>query len=236
LDTELYVTDAWVIKDGSTYKMWYTHGKTDLSIAELRDGLGNLNIDDIIYDLANQDLEELLNDLAALNASAILDFFDATSTVIGYATSTDSKNWTIQDTEVLNGSSTGLWSSVGLPCVIKDGSTYKMWYTSGATDLTRTTRTTLQAILDDMDRDADARKTVILDLLDSMHTVIGYATSNDGQNWTVVDEEVLAGDGNWFNSVADPSVIKDDSTYKMWYTQGDTDLDRDDLGNVLTLN
>jgi len=235
LDTELYVTDAWVIKDGSTYKMWYTHGKTDLSIAELRDGLGNLNIDDIIYDLANQDLEELLNDLAALNASAILDFFDATSTVIGYATSTDSKNWTIQDTEVLNGSSTGLWSSVGLPCVIKDGSTYKMWYTSGATDLTRTT---LQAILDDMDRDADARKTAILDLLDSMHTVIGYATwdgDTSDYDWTVVDEEVLAGDGNWFNSVADPSVIKNsDTDYEMWYTHGDTDLDRDDLGNVLT--
>jgi len=231
LDTELYVTDAWVIKDDSTYKMWYTHGKTDLTIADLRDELGNLNLDEIIDDLANQDLEELLNDLAALNASDVLDFLNATTTVIGYATSNDSVTWTIQDSEVLAGSSTGLWSSVGLPCVIKDGSTYKMWYTSGETDLTRTT---LQNILDDLNGNAEARKTAILDLLDSMHTVIGYATSNDGQNWTIQDAEVLAGDGNWFNSVADPSVIKDDSTYRMWYTQGKTDLDRDDLGNVLT--
>jgi len=232
LDTELYVTDAWVIKDGSTYRMWYTHGKTDLTIAELSDELGGLNFDEIIDDLANQDMEELLNDLAALNASDVLDFFDATTTVIGYATSTDSKNWTIQDSEVLAGSSTGLWSSVGLPCVIKDGSTYEMWYTNGETDLTRAT---LQDILDDLDGNAETRKTAILDLLDSMHTVIGYATSNDGENWTVVDEEVLAGDGNWFNSVADPSVIKNSATdYEMWYTNATTDLDRDDLGNVLS--
>ncbi len=133
LDTELYVTDAWVLKDGSIYRMWYTRGKTDLAISTLRDELGGLNLDEIIDDLANQDLEELLNDLANLDADAIMDFLDATSTVIGYATSTNGIDWTVRDDEVLAGSSDGLWSSVGLPCVILNSATdYQMWYTRGA--------------------------------------------------------------------------------------------------------
>lgn len=150
LDSELYVTDAWVIKDGSTYKMWYTHGKTDLTISKLKDELGGLNLDDIIDDLANTDIEALLDDLANLTASDVLDFLNATSTVIGYATSTNGSSWTMQNSEVLAGGS-GLWSSVGFPSVIKDDSTYKMWYTSGKTDLTRTT---LQNILDDLNGNA----------------------------------------------------------------------------------
>ena len=235
LDSQKYVTDSWVIKDGSTYRMWYTHGKTDLTISTLRGELGGLNLDDIIDDLANTDLEELLDDLAALDADAVLDFLDATTTVIGYATSTNGIDWTMRDDEVLAGGSSGLWSSVGLPCVVKDGSTYEMWYTRGETDLTRAT---LQDILDDLDGTAAVRKAAILDLLDSMETVIGYATWDGDTNdydWTVVDSEVLAGDGNWFDSVADPSVIKNSTTdYQMWYTQVKADLDRDDLGNVLS--
>ena len=31
LGSEKYVVDAWVIRDGTTYEMWYTHGKTDLN-------------------------------------------------------------------------------------------------------------------------------------------------------------------------------------------------------------
>jgi len=192
LESELYVADAWVLKDGGTYKIWYTHGETDLTIADLRDELAGLKLDEIIDDIANTDLDELLDDMTNLDVDDILDFFDATSTVIGYATSTDSINWTIQDSEVLAGGGDGLWSSVGLPCVIKDGSTYRMWYTNGETDLTRTE---LQDILDDLDGDADARKNALVDLLDSMETTIGYTTSTDGTSWTVQGESVLSGDG-----------------------------------------
>lgn len=226
LDSQLYVTDAWVLKDGSTYRMWYTRGKTDLTIAELRDELGGLNFDEILDDLANQDLEELLDDLAALDADAVLNFLDATTTVIGYATSTNGIDWTVRDDEVLAGSSDGLWSSVGLPCVILNSATdYQMWYTRGETDLTRAT---LQDILDDLDGDADARKAAILDLLDSMETVIGYATwdgDTSDYDWTAVNGDVFHGDDNWFSSVADPSVIKNSTTdYQRCQCQGQDQL------------
>jgi len=35
LEGATYVEDAWVIKDGNTYKMWYTCLKTDLTQADL---------------------------------------------------------------------------------------------------------------------------------------------------------------------------------------------------------
>ena len=48
LDSELYVVDAWVIKeDSTTYKMWYTHGKTGLSLTDIANDLLALNLDDI---------------------------------------------------------------------------------------------------------------------------------------------------------------------------------------------
>ena len=91
LDSEKYVIDSWVLKDGTTYKMWYTHAKTDLTISELIDafGPGGLRLDEILDDLANTDLDELFDDLAALNASDLLDFLNGTTTVIGYAESSD---------------------------------------------------------------------------------------------------------------------------------------------------
>ena len=148
LDSQKYVIDAWVLKDGSTYRMWYTHGKTDLTISEFKDnlGAGQLNLDEILDDLADRDLEELLDDLANLDAGDILDFFDATTTVIGYATSTNGIDWTVKDEEVLAGGSSGIQCSVGAPCVIEGGS-YKMWYTHTKIDLTEGE---LQDILDDI--------------------------------------------------------------------------------------
>ena len=68
LDNELYVVDAWVIRESSTsYKMWYTHGKKDLSITEIIDAITAILTDNIITDIANLDLEALLNDLEGLN-------------------------------------------------------------------------------------------------------------------------------------------------------------------------
>jgi len=49
---------------------------------------------------------------------------------------------------------------------------------------------------------------------------VGYATSNNGMNWTkhstwVMDIESL---GSWdYNQVDNPSVIKDGGIYQMWY-------------------
>ncbi len=73
------------------------------------------------------------------------------------------------------------------PTVLKDGSTYKMWYTGDSGG------TTLRII---------------------------YCESSDGINWSNFQVVInIASSGTGFDSsyVQTPSVIKDGSTYKMWY-------------------
>ncbi|MBM2825268.1 MAG: hypothetical protein HW402_932, partial [Dehalococcoidales bacterium] len=120
-----------------------------------------------------------------------------TTASIGYATSPDRVTWTRQAATVLTGNLTWDASGVGAPAVIKDGSVYKMWYTGGKTD-------------------GSIKGTV---------PVIGYATSDDGITWTKNASPVLTGTvATWdANGVGAPSVIKDGSVYKMWYSGGTTD-------------
>ncbi len=49
---------------------------------------------------------------------------------------------------------------------------------------------------------------------------IGHATSPDGENWTLVDWDVLENGASGFDDfdVLSPSVIYEDGTYFMWYT------------------
>jgi len=237
LENESYVVDAWVIKESSTsYKMWYTHVKKDLSISEIIDTLTTtLDLDALINDIANLDLEQFLGHLTNLDASDIADFLDGISTVIGYATSTNGKTWTKVNSEVLVGSSSAAWNSVGAPCVIWDETDgkYKMWYTRAKTDLTQGD---LGGILTDLgDSDPDIVKTAILDLMDSFSTVIGYATSNNGITWAVQDSQVLPVSSiDVWSSVADPSVVKTSGSYEMWYTRPKTDINQAALSTILT--
>lgn len=110
----------------------------------------------------------------------------------------------ITDAVLLEGAS-GDWDAggVGMPCVIKDGDTYKMWYSASNTT-----------------------PTDYFDFLNS-EVAIGFATSTDGINWTKY------GGNPVFTKTGDPSdpdgsfvgaacVIKDGSTYKMWYTGATT--------------
>lgn len=94
--------------------------------------------------------------------------------------------------------STGAWDSgvTAFPSVVLDGATYKMWYAgSGALN--------------------DPRR-------------IGYATSPDGFTWTRRGSGPVlqaGAAGSWeANSVGSPTVIKDGSIYKMWYTGLDAAL------------
>ncbi|MCL4363703.1 site-specific integrase [Patescibacteria group bacterium] len=159
-----------VIKDGSTYKMWYSGP-------------------------------------------------DGSNWRIYYATSTDGVTWTKYDnTKPANSDTTGTNGRIPLgatagrgdvngvhsPAVIKDGSTYKMWYSG-------------------MDASSVWR--------------VYYATSPDGLTWTKYDNTIpansdttgtngkiplgaTAGRGD-VNNILYSSVIKDGSTYKMWYSGGD---------------
>nr|MDO8134773.1 hypothetical protein [Candidatus Njordarchaeum guaymaensis] len=90
---------------------------------------------------------------------------------------------------VLSPGPLGVWDdeNVADPCVIRDASTYKMWYSG----------------------------------FDGGSWRIGYATSSDGITWTkhpgnpVLD---LGTSGSWDDAgVSTPWVIKEDSTYMMWY-------------------
>ena len=224
LDNEQYVVDAWVIKDGTTYKMWYTHATSDESALTIVQTITSAIPSSLIGKIASLALVGFLTDLSTIpsgDITQIKGMLDGSSTVIGYATSTNGTTWTRQDTEVLAGDGKA-WKSVGAPCVIKVSDTdYRMWYTRTKTDLTQPE---LETILDGM-ATAGQRKDALLDLLDGTSTVIGYATWDGvADNWTVVNSEVLAGGSSAWLSVADPSVIKDGSTYRMWYTRGETDL------------
>ena len=236
LDSELYVVDACVIKESSTsYKMWYTHGKKDLSISEIRDTITTtLDLDDLIDDIANLDLEQFLGHLTNLGASDIADLLEGISTVIGYATSTDGKIWTKVNSEVLTGSSSAAWDSVGAPCVIWDETDgkYKMWYTRAKKDLTQSDLTGILTNLGDSD--PDIVKAAILDLFDSFSSVIEYTTSSNGINWGVPQQVLPGSSSSVWDSVADPCVIKNsDTDYEMWYTRPMTNLTQTDLGNIL---
>ena len=89
------------------------------------------------------------------------------------------------------------------PCVIKDGSTYKMWYTGWNGDFEKL-------------EDGTANR---------IHYRIGYATSTDGMNWTKHSGSAGAGSifafyniGQESKSVAHPHILKEtDGTYHMWY-------------------
>jgi uncharacterized repeat protein (TIGR01451 family) len=109
---------------------------------------------------------------------------------IGLATSTDGITWTksISNPVLSPGPS---WEAGGIRAgsVISDGGLYKMWYTG-------------------FDSNGVGR--------------IGYATSPDGVAWTEYGSNPVLGvgaSGSWEDDdVLDPTVIKEGSTYHMWYS------------------
>lgn len=88
------------------------------------------------------------------------------------------------DYPVITKGVSGNWNVgyIGVPSVIKDGNTYKMWYGGGNT------------------------------------WTIGYATSTNGVDWSEYGQVLSYGGIDSSTLVFSPNVIKDGSTYKMWYT------------------
>jgi hypothetical protein len=232
LQNQPYVVDSCILRTGSTYEMWYTHLKSDLSLEEMAANLSAAGLDNVISDISNINLSQLLTDLSGADVVRLKSVFDGLSTVIGYATSVDGKVWQIVNSDSLSGASAAVWSSVASPSVIKDGATYKMWYTRNKTDLTEEA---LQTILNDISSpDPTTQRAAVVSLIDSLSTVIGYATSANGADWTVQNPEVLnGGSQGLLHSVASPSVIFDGTTYHMWYTRVKTNLIDADLDSLL---
>lgn len=111
---------------------------------------------------------------------------------VGYATSPDGVAWTLYaGNPVLRVGPSGSWDGMeaNAPAVIKDSGLFKMWYVG-----------------------CDAEYTACS---------IGYATSTNGTTWIkYAGNPVLTGTpGQWDGALATwPSVLKNGSTYEMWYT------------------
>jgi len=125
--------------------------------------------------------------------------------MLGYAISVDGINWTRRDAPVLERGPAGEWddSYMVTGAVIKEGNTFKMWYSGG------TGGTFPNAIMR-----------------------MGLATSTDGINWTKYDDPAttdppfqfsdpvlpLGSPGSWEAIWAwSPSVLTTPSGYEMWY-------------------
>jgi hypothetical protein len=234
---EKYIIDSYVIKDGSIYKMWYTHLVLDMSVSQLFTDIRGLNLGNIVTALQGYEFNTLLNKLSEIDSASLWTILNGTRTVIGYAEyNAGTQTWNVVDDNVLGTTGSLFASSVGFPSVIKDGTTYKMWYTSFESTLNSGTLSTIFTDVGGTDPD---RIDGLNDLLDSTKTVIKYATSNDGYKpWTIAATPALevttGGDWDIVRSVGAPSVILDGTTYKMWYTRLQTDFDSAALVDILT--
>ena len=166
---------------------------------------------------------------------------------IGHATSPDGLVWTkYAGNPVLSLGTTGAWDAVdvGGPCIIYDGTTYKMWYNgTNASDVTSIGYATS---VDGINWTKYANNPIIVSsqvwegnliiggpsvIFDGTTykmwyhanletTAIGYATSTDGIAWTkYVENPVLEGTKDeWDIGVASPEVIFVDNLYHAWFT------------------
>lgn len=220
------ISDCWVMKDGTTYKIWYTCGglnyptdtllRSRLCYAESFDGVtwnkysGN-PILDVSYtgswdSLGVETASVIIDSAASVNERYKMWYagqtFNSYRYEIGYAFSPDGINWVKHPKPVLEVGTSIEWDNGFLeePSVMKDGNTYKMWYCG------------YDAVVDANGTDG--------------HANIGYATSVDGitrvkhTNNPILTTGVNAWDSI---SVQDPHVIKQNGMYFMWYGGNNVD-------------
>ncbi len=221
LPHDLYaISDCWVMKEGNTYKMWYTCGglnypadsimRSRLCYSTSLDGItwtkySSNPILDVSYtggwDSLGVETATVIIDSAAPSSEKYKmwyagQYFNSYRYDIGYAFSADGVNWTKHPSPVLQVGTSTQWDNgfIEGPSVIKDGNTYKMWYCG------------YDATVDGSGTDGKAN--------------IGYATSTDGINWIKnTNNPILsAGVNSWDSmSVQDPHVIKQGAIYYMWF-------------------
>jgi predicted GH43/DUF377 family glycosyl hydrolase len=168
---------------------------------------------------------------------------------IGYATSNDGRNWTkYAGNPVMSNGSFGSWDNahIGSMSVIKDGSTYKMWYYGNngnigrigyatSTDGINWTKYADNPVMDlgagnawdskeigpnCVIKDADGYK-MWYGGSDGNHSRVGYANSTDGINWTRYANNPVIGIGAanaWDdNHVGYFCVVNVSGTFHGWY-------------------
>jgi predicted GH43/DUF377 family glycosyl hydrolase len=195
-----------VIKDGSTYKMWYTGYSSSADIAQIgfatsTDGINwTKDSNNPVLSVGasgSWDSDLVANSAVIKDGSVYKMWYEASDAEewfrIGYATSTDGINWT----KDLNNPvmSEGDWETfnewgVAAPSVVKDGSTYHMLFIG-----------------------IDGNELYS----------IGHAYSPDGSNWTESEDNphfIRSYGGGWESGdVGHPTLFKDsnESALKVFY-------------------
>lgn len=187
-----------------------------------------------------------------------------TTRKIGYATSPDGITWTRHgSTPVFTAGSAGAWDAkIGFPMVIKDGNTYKLWYTglnaSDAGQVGYATSTdgiiwsryganpvmsfgsngSWDAVYIGSPNVVKVGSQYHMWYRGGVNGGIGYATSPDGIAWTkYVGNPVIAiGSGGWDQTAYHPRVIYDGVGFHMWYSGCNTAEDLCQVGYATSLD
>ena len=210
-----------VILHNDTLKMWYT-GSTSLfnpasiGYAWSLDGINwtKYNKNPVMKSRTNEwDNSGIAVPIVILDGDSLRmwygsglspDNFD-----IGYAISADGINWKRFSKPALQRGPDGEWNAdiLSTGTVIKEDGEYKMWFSGGVGSLNPANQFT--------------------------KTSIGYATSQDGLNWTIYDDPATkeatflfsdpvlehGPDGAWdTNETFSASVLKTESGYNLWYS------------------
>jgi predicted GH43/DUF377 family glycosyl hydrolase len=178
----------------------------------------------------------------------------STTKKIGYATSLDGTGWTKSASNpVLSPGGAGSWDVKGVyfPAVIKDGTTFKMWFTgvnasgmgqvgyatsTNGTVWTKYAGNPVMTVGASGSWDSTYVGQVSVVKVGTLYKMwyrggsatggaIGYATSPDGIVWTKQDIAIDGGSGNWDTTPNHPEVIFDGMRYHMWYSGCDDNWD-----------
>lgn len=185
-----------VIKDGGTYKMWFSGsdgGVWQTGYATSPDGVswstyaGNPVLavgGGGSWDAQEADAPAVIKDGSVYKMwyTGCDAFYNACS--IGYATSSNGTDWVKHAGNPVLAGTPGEWDEgkITFPAVIKNGDLYEMWYWSGGK--------------------------------------IGRATSSNGTLWTKDANNPVLSQGQFGTDVRQPSVLLEGGVYRMWYRQG----------------
>nr|QOV09079.1 hypothetical protein HULAa30F3_00034 [uncultured Dehalococcoidia bacterium] len=200
-----------------------------------------------IANMDSTNIKNIVNYLAGLTNVQLDNMLQGIAPTIGYATSTNGTAWTYQSVALTGGAQAWSRSGVSAPTVIRNSaSSYEMWYTGQSldaasvhqllVDLNALSAANISTLLNNLivnkslsaamgDLISMGGLTVLADcaaIVNNMSGAIGYATSTNGINWTpaVANPVMTKGAGSAWDKygASSPTVIKNGSTYEMWYT------------------